>query len=210
LRSGVARSEARSTRFADRCIPAMGEGTTTTRTKRTSKMIGRPGHGTPYVVVSAHGCRMPLAILLAATLVTLLPLVSSDPSDPTWLVGIYDEADGDSISWQIERTELTTHPKSVNEGRRDSGVPRPLRVIAILRYFSDSAPAFISLLASPARAPPFVWLDGVLSPRAFHLVGARKSLPLGRHPVQLTRSTGRHIHVDPSFRTGGLAPSRRL
>ena len=187
----------------------MGEGTTTTRTRRISKVIGRRGHGTPHVVVSAHGCCLPLAILLAATLVTLLPLASSNPSDPTWLVGIYDEADADSVCWQIERTELTTHPKSVNVGRRDSEVPRPLRVLAILRYFSDSAPASISLLASPARAPPFVWLDGVLSPLAFHLVGARKSLP--PHGIGYS-SRGVQGAVYTSITRsalGGLAPSPR-
>jgi len=192
----------------------MGEGTTTTRTRRISKVIGRRGHGTPHVVVSAHGCCLPLAILLAATLVTLLPLASSNPSDPTWLVGIYDEADADSVCWQIERTELTTHPKSVNVGRRDSEVPRPLRVIAILRYFSDSAPAFISLLASPARAPPFVRLDGVLSPLAVHLVGARKRCPAVRRPMQLTRCTAprRRIRVHPPLSTSSIRgpPSPRL
>ena len=41
----------------------MGEGTTT-RTKCTSTVIGRRAHGTRRVVVSAHGCCLPLTILL--------------------------------------------------------------------------------------------------------------------------------------------------
>jgi hypothetical protein len=33
-------------------------------TKRTSTVIGRRAHGTRHVLVPAHGCRLPLAILL--------------------------------------------------------------------------------------------------------------------------------------------------
>jgi hypothetical protein len=100
-------------------------------------------------------CRFALAILLFANLVTLLPLAAADPPDHTWLVGIYDEADGDSVAWLIERTEVTKRRESVNDGRSVSDVRPPLRVIVALRYLLDSAPAFISLLAPPARAPPF-------------------------------------------------------
>ena len=52
-----------SSRFADGSIIAMGEGTTT-RTKRTSTVIGRRAHGTRHVLVPAPSCPLPLAILL--------------------------------------------------------------------------------------------------------------------------------------------------
>src|SRR5262249_17771021 len=55
----------------------------------------------------------------------------STPTPDIIAVAATVSGDGIVVVWQIERTELTTHPKSVNEGRRDSEVPRPLRVIAI-------------------------------------------------------------------------------
>jgi hypothetical protein len=69
--------------------------------------------------------RFALVIFLLASLVTLLPLASADLPDPTWLVGIYDESDGDSVVWLIERTEVTKRRESVNDGRWDSDVRPP-------------------------------------------------------------------------------------
>src|SRR5262245_44079121 len=154
----------------------------------------------------SRGCRFALAILLFAHLVTLLPLASADLPDPTWLVGIYDESDGDSVVWLIERTEVTKRRESVNDGRWDSDVRPHLCVIVALRYLSDSAPACISLLASPARAPPFEGCAGVPSSFAFHLLGARKPFSAVRRPVQLTRSAapGRRIGVHPPLSTSSI------
>ena len=162
-----------------------------------------------------RGCRFALAILLFAHLVTLLPLAAADPPDTTWLVGIYDESDGDSVVWLIERTEVTKRRESVNDGRWDSDVRPPVRVIVALRYLSDSAPAFISLLASPARAPPFEGCDGVPSLFAFHLIGARKPFAGVWRPVQLTRSIapGRRPRVHPPLSTSSIRappPSKLL
>ena len=155
-------------------------------------------------------CRFALAIFLLANLVTLLPLASADLPDPTWLVGIYDESDGDSI----ERTEKTKHRESVNDGRWGSDVRPPLRIIIALRYLSDSAPAFISLLASPARAPPFEGCAGVHALFTFHLLGARMPFAAIRRPIQLTRSTtpGRRIGVHPPLSTSSIPapPSSKL
>jgi hypothetical protein len=159
-------------------------------------------------------CRFALTILLFANLVTLLPLAAADPPDPTWLVGIYDQADGDSVAWLIERTEATKHRELVNDGRWVSDVRPPLHVIVALLYLSDSAPAFISLLASPARAPPFEGCDGVPSLFTFHLLGARKPFAAIRRPIQLTRSTapGRRIGVHPLLSTSSIRapPSSKL
>src|SRR5262245_16912347 len=87
-------------------------------------------------------CRFALAIFMLANLVTVLPLASADLPDPTWLVGIYDESDGDSAVWLIERTQVTNRRESVNDGGCDSDVRPPVHVILALRYLSDSLPAF--------------------------------------------------------------------
>ena len=38
-----------------------------------------------------------LAVLLVAALATLSPLASASPSDPLWLGGVFDAADGDEV-----------------------------------------------------------------------------------------------------------------
>ena len=154
----------------------MGEGTTA-RTKRTSKVFGRRAHSTRHVVVPADGCSLPLAILLAAYLVAVPPLASSDPSDPTWLIGIYDEADGDTVVWLIERMELRIHPEAASEGKPDSGLSPPVRATEALRCPSDAPPAVISIVASPSRAPPLREGDVLVRSPSFHRLGTRKPVP---------------------------------
>jgi len=118
--------------------------------------------------------RFALVILLFANLVTLLPLAAADPPDATWLVGIYDEADGDSVAWLIDSMALRIHSKAGIEGKPDSDVNRPLGASAVLHYPSVSRPAIISLIASPSRAPPLPECDGVPSPLPVYLLGTRK------------------------------------
>ena len=36
-----------------------------------------------------------MSILLVGTLLTLIPLAHSSPPDPTWIAGLYDDADHD-------------------------------------------------------------------------------------------------------------------
>ena len=125
----------------------------------------------------AHVCRLLLAILLVVSLVALLPLASADPSDPTWLVGMYDEADGDFVVLLIDRMELTIHPEAAIGGKPDSDVSRPLSATEALRCPSDPPPAIICLVASPSRAPPFGWCDDVPSRLFFHLLATRMPVP---------------------------------
>lgn len=125
----------------------------TTVSKRTSNVIGRRAHSTHHIVVRSHGCRVLFAILLLANLVALLPVASADTPDPTWLAGIYDEADGDSVVWLIESTEMRIHPGSASEGKPDSDVSRPVRATEALCCPSDAPPATISLVASPFSCP---------------------------------------------------------
>ena len=156
----------------------------------------------------AHVGRLLLAILLVVSLVALLPLASADPSDPAWLVGIYDEADGDFVVWLVDRMELTIHPEAASEGKPDSDVSRPLRATDALRCPSDAPPAIISLVASPSRAPPFGWCDGVPSPLSLHLLGTRKPVPavqaFDTSHVKHSDQTG--TRVDPRSAPVGLVP----
>jgi hypothetical protein len=130
--------------------------------------------GDPRPTGSAPVCRLLLTILLFVSLVTLLPLASADPSDPSWLIGIYNEADGDSVAWLIDSMALRIHPKAGIEGKPDSDVNRPLGASEVLHYPSVSRPAIISLIASPSRAPPLPECDGVPSPLPVDLLGTRK------------------------------------
>jgi hypothetical protein len=52
-----------------------------------------------------------LALLLLACLISITPLADASPPDPTWVVGLYDDADGDgivvsltSVAWGVELT----------------------------------------------------------------------------------------------------------
>src|SRR5262245_19981891 len=125
-------------------------------------------------------CRFALAILLLANLVTLLPLASADLPDPTWLVGIYDESDGDTVVWLIDTIARTIHPKDGIEGKPDLDVNRLLGSAEALHRPSVSAPAIISLIASPSRAPPLCECDGVPSPLPVPLLGSRKLTSAGQ------------------------------
>jgi len=147
----------------------------------------------------AHVCRKLLAIVVLVSLVTLLPLASADPSDPTWLVGIYDEADGDSVVWLIDRMELRIHPQTASVGKPDSNVSRPLRAIEVLRCPSDAPPEIISLVASPSRAPPLREGDGLVRSPSFHRLDTRKPVPAIRpfDPSHVKHSGETGTRVDP-------------
>jgi len=134
-----------------------------------SSIIGNLNHERGALV-----CRLLLTILLLVCLVTLVPLGSAEPSDSSWLAGIYDEADGDSVVWLIDSMALRIHPKAGIEGKPDSDVNRPLGASEALHYPSVSRLAIISLIASPSRAPPLSECDGVPSPLPVHLLGTRK------------------------------------
>jgi hypothetical protein len=157
-------------------------------------IIGNLTHGR-----GARVCRLLLTILLLVSLVTLVPLGSAEPSDSSWLVGIYDEADGDSVAWLIDGMALRIHPRAGIEGKPDSDVNRPLGASEALHYPSVSRPAIISLIASPSRAPPLPECDGVPSPLPVHLLGTRKHVLA----VQAFDTS----HVDCNDETGMRADS---
>ncbi len=51
----------------------------------------RPAHRVGQLVIRAA------AILVATALVALVPLAHSTPPDPTWIPGLYDDADYDNV-----------------------------------------------------------------------------------------------------------------
>jgi len=51
----------------------------------------RPAHRVGLLVIRAA------AILVAAALVTLVPLAHSTPPDPSWIPGLYDDGDYDNV-----------------------------------------------------------------------------------------------------------------
>ncbi len=55
--------------------------------------------------------RRALGLLLLVCLTSVAPLAYASPLDPTWLEGVYDDADGDdvivSLSWAAWIVELT-------------------------------------------------------------------------------------------------------
>jgi hypothetical protein len=174
-------------------------------------LLRRPLRGSSDDVRStegAHVYRLPPAVLLLFSLVALPPLASADPSDPTWLLGIYDEADGDSVVWLIESMALRIHPQAVIEGKPDSNLDRPLRAAEALPPPSTSRPAIISLIASPSRAPPLCECDGVPSPLPVSLLGTPKPV---RAVQVFDRSHAKHndgkARVDPRSALAALVPA---
>jgi hypothetical protein len=89
-----------------------------------------------------------LGLLLFVCLISLTPLAYSSPPDPTWIEGVYDDADGDDIvvslcgaAWVVQ--------------------PAPQTALAPLFVAVPFAPPSVSPIVSrdlrptpPGRAPP--------------------------------------------------------
>jgi len=51
-----------------------------------------------------------ISALLIVTVLCLLPVAAgASPPDPTWIAGIYDEADGDDVVWILDDTVACAH-----------------------------------------------------------------------------------------------------
>jgi hypothetical protein len=78
-----------------------------------------------------------LGLLLFVCVISVTPLTYASPPDPTWIAGVYDDADGDdviiSLSWAAWIVELTP-PASL-------------------------APQFVSVLFAPPGVPRIVSRD---------------------------------------------------
>jgi len=56
----------------------------------------------------ARLCACPVVTLLVGALVMLVPLAHASPPDPTWIAGLYDDADHDDVVLAI--TDATGSP----------------------------------------------------------------------------------------------------
>jgi hypothetical protein len=94
------------------------------------------------------GVRSLFVLLLLACHIALTPLAQASPPDPTWIVGIYDDADFDDVVWLVTSSHGTLEM---------DGIPsaRPLLPVAgwASALESDLAPG-PSGFSSHSRAPP--------------------------------------------------------
>jgi hypothetical protein len=60
--------------------------------------------------MSMRGARVVLALLLLLGLSVLTPLAYATPPDPSWVRGIYDDADSDDVVVQITSAAAVATP----------------------------------------------------------------------------------------------------
>jgi hypothetical protein len=92
--------------------------------------------------------RLFLALMLLMTVVALRPLAEASPPDPTWIAGLYDNADFDDVILAILTTAAVLHVAPA-----DAAQPS----LIVLGRLSD--PVFAPLptradLVSRPRSPP--------------------------------------------------------
>ena len=88
--------------------------------------------------------------LLVGALMTLTPLAYAEPPDPTWIPGLYDNADYDDVVLIVTAgAELveTTPP-------HDLGLI--LTLVELVPLDDEHGPAALAPSTNPARAPPAV------------------------------------------------------
>src|SRR5215467_10148812 len=88
-----------------------------------------------------------LSLLLVLGLVSLRALAAASPLDPSWLPGVYDEADHDDV----------VHAALSLEGFRDdfpATLGRPTRLVAPVLLLNGPAPAPAPNRSPRSRAPP--------------------------------------------------------
>src|SRR5262245_61691640 len=90
------------------------------------------------------------AMLLVLLMIAPVTLAHASPPDPTWVAGVYDQADFDDVvgllAAALEATESTAAPKA-----GACFIPAPTLCPATVAYVA-SAPAY----SPPLRAPPIV------------------------------------------------------
>jgi hypothetical protein len=92
-------------------------------------------------------CRL-AAFLLTVALATLTPLAHGSPPDPTWIAGLYDDADYDDAILAVTASiaSLDRHPLHD---------PQPVDVtVAFVLQVDESLHATPSLSSNHTRAPP--------------------------------------------------------
>ena len=90
-----------------------------------------------------------LVVGLALTLTSALPaLAQASPPDPSWIPGIYDDADFDDVVTQVVSGTGSVTPGLVDVLRF---VPRPAESLG---QPVETAPDSLATDAGPERAPP--------------------------------------------------------
>jgi hypothetical protein len=89
-----------------------------------------------------------LIVLLPLAAIALSGLAHASPPDPTWIQGIYDDDDGDSIVTLI--ASGTGHTPEA----APTALPFFVPLIAQLTPMSERKPLQVWASAAPSRAPP--------------------------------------------------------
>jgi hypothetical protein len=88
-----------------------------------------------------------MALLLAVGIVTLPSLCQASPPDPTWIAGLYDDADHDDVVLDVIGTVALPAPVPPQ-------VTAPIRVDSALPTAAREAPSKRSVVGRVDRAPP--------------------------------------------------------
>jgi hypothetical protein len=86
-------------------------------------------------------------LLLAGILVALTPLAHGSPPDPTWIAGLYDDADLDDVILKV-----TSSSAVVNVGATASSAPQPLMGCTPIAHEGELP--FARTSPTRSRAPP--------------------------------------------------------
>jgi hypothetical protein len=89
-----------------------------------------------------------IAWSIVALLAVLVPLAQASPPDPTYLAGIWDNADYDDI------VILVTSSTGSTDTCQAIDLIRPLVVVAVLLPGAHALQPAASLSLQPSRAPP--------------------------------------------------------
>jgi len=90
-----------------------------------------------------------IAWSIVAVQCALVPLAHASPPDPTYLAGIWDDADYDEIIILV-----TSANGSIDTTHHESELIRPLVVVAVILPGENSLLPAASLSLQPSRAPP--------------------------------------------------------
>ena len=90
------------------------------------------------------------ALLLLASAVALLPLAYASPPDPTWIGGLYDDADYDDVVLAV-----TSVAGTIEVAPAPTGAPNSI-VLGVVRSRSDGLVVSPSTATPQTRAPPSV------------------------------------------------------
>jgi hypothetical protein len=102
----------------------------------------------PSAVASPQLCRRLAAILLTVALATLTPLAHGSPPDPTWIAGLYDDADHDDAILAVTGSIASLDRQPLHD-------PHDVDfAVAFVPVVDESQHATPSLSSNHTRAPP--------------------------------------------------------